>query len=182
MFVCVQWESLPLFMARSCYSSRQMSSPEWYLQPGSWAEKTSLHHEGKKRTKKKNSMKTFVQDIWCKVTTVQWFHSWCFDCCKLFSSSSQHQPHAKKQNKNKNKTTRHKWGLVLKFDSVEMKSHLVQRVHEQKRKPCSGFFFVGGGVVGSAGFCHWAVRNNNQQAHHFDKKVTKRLKTGCSAW
>ena len=115
-------------------------APEWYLQPGSWAEKKSLHHEEKKQKTKKNtnSMKTFVQDIWCKVTTVQWFHSWCFDCCKL-SSSSQHQPHAIKKQK-KQKKTRHKWGLVLKSDSVEMKSPLVQRVHKQKKETV---FFCG---------------------------------------
>ena len=38
-----------------------------------------------------------VQVILCKVTTVQWLYSWCFDSCKL-CSSSQHQPHEKKTN------------------------------------------------------------------------------------
>lgn len=77
---------------------------------------TSLHHVIK--THEDSLQKPAVQVILRKVTTVQWFYSWLFDSCKRFLLTSP-TPKKKKRKKKKNKPG--KQGLVLKFDSIEIK-------------------------------------------------------------
>lgn len=100
----------------------------------------------------KNKTQTAWKHLF-KVFDVKWPPCSGFipDVSTVVNSPPPHSidPMQKKKKKARSVHLRHKWGLVLRFDSVEIKSPVLQG------KPCSGFslfMFLCRAVLGSVGF------------------------------